>query len=211
MGLVWQFIVDGGPIMYAALLPLSIIALGLIIERFYAYLSMRSDLPTLLASLDDYAQRGAWDDAVRDFRNQKKLGEQLAADMIEKRSEGLPAVRSAGASEVDLRYLPLLERRMALLSTIAKAAPMLGLFGTVQGMIGAFDQIASAQQGVNPKDLAHNIAIALNTTFGGLAIAIPIVFALTYARKMIQGYEIDFERCSQHVQQMIAREEARTS
>jgi biopolymer transport protein ExbB len=210
MGLVWDFIVDGGFVMYGLLLPLSIVALGLIIERFVAYVSMRSDLPALFEKLKDYARRGAWDEAVRNLRTEKKLGDRLAADMLEKRAEGLPAMRSAAASEVDLLYLPLLERRVALLSTIAKAAPMLGLFGTVQGMIGAFGKIAASQQGVNPKDLAYDIAIALNTTFGGLAIAIPIVFALTYIRKMIHNYEIDFERLSQYVQRLVAGAEGQT-
>lgn len=71
-----------------------------------------------------------------------------------------------------------LEYRSSWVATFVKTAPMLGLLGTVVGMIAAFAKIASAgSTGVKPEALASDIAVALNTTASGLAIAIPMVIA----------------------------------
>jgi biopolymer transport protein ExbB/TolQ len=71
-----------------------------------------------------------------------------------------------------------LEYRSSWVATIVKTAPMLGLLGTVVGMISAFAKIAaSGKTGTDPSALASDIAVALNTTASGLAIAIPMVIA----------------------------------
>ncbi len=89
--------------------------------------------------------------------------------------------------------------RTSWIGTIVKAAPMIGLLGTVVGMIAAFDKIASASaQGVDPKVLANDISFALFTTAAGLAIAIPLVLcgALLQVRigKLADSVEYDVDR-----------------
>lgn len=81
-----------------------------------------------------------------------------------------------------------LERNISWVTTVIKTAPMLGLFGTVTGMIGAFATLASAQS-VEPTKLAKDINVALYTTAIGLAIAIPLVMALNAINNRIRHME----------------------
>lgn len=81
-----------------------------------------------------------------------------------------------------------LERNISWVTTVIKTAPMLGLFGTVTGMIGAFATLASAQS-VEPTKLAKDINVALYTTAIGLAIAIPLVMAMNAVNNRIRHME----------------------
>lgn len=81
-----------------------------------------------------------------------------------------------------------LERNISWVTTVIKTAPMLGLFGTVTGMIGAFATLASAQS-VEPTKLAQDINVALYTTAIGLAIAIPLVMAMNAVNNRIRHME----------------------
>ena len=77
-------------------------------------------------------------------------------------------------------------RTINYLSVIAQAAPMLGLLGTVSGMIKAFDKLGD--EGTNPSQLATNISEALLTTASGLVIALPALFFYFFFRDMLTGY-----------------------
>lgn len=81
-----------------------------------------------------------------------------------------------------------LERNISWVTTVIKTAPMLGLFGTVSGMIGAFATLASAAS-VEPTKLAKDINVALYTTAIGLSIAIPLVMALNAVNNRIRHME----------------------
>ncbi len=81
-----------------------------------------------------------------------------------------------------------LERNISWVTTVIKTAPMLGLFGTVTGMIGAFATLASAAS-VEPTKLAKDINVALYTTAIGLSIAIPLVMALNAVNNRIRHME----------------------
>ena len=81
-----------------------------------------------------------------------------------------------------------LDKNISWVTTVIKTAPMLGLFGTVTGMIGAFATLASAQS-VEPMKLAKDINVALYTTAIGLSIAIPLVMALNAVNNRIRHME----------------------
>ena len=81
-----------------------------------------------------------------------------------------------------------LERNVSWVATVIKTAPMLGLFGTVIGMIGAFATLADAQT-ADPTKLAKDINVALYTTAIGLSIAIPLVMALNAVNNRIRNLE----------------------
>ncbi len=197
-----KFIVEGGVIMYP-IVALSIVALGLIIERIYSYAKMSVDPGAFFKELDAVVTKNGVAEAVEHCRQSPALIAHLAAAMLENRAQGPAAVRRMATTEIDLHYQPFLRKRLDFLATIAKAEPMLGLFGTVQGMIGAFDQLST--KAADPAQLAHWISIALNTTFGGLAVAIPVVFALTYFHGRTRRFDVDLERCSAHVQELVGR------
>lgn len=108
------------------------------------------------------------------------------------RTEIKEAVEGAALSEV-----PRLEKNLGVLATIAHITPLLGLLGTVAGMIRCFQVIqlkASAFNPVSPGDLAEGIWIALITTAAGLTVAIPTLVAYNYLVNCVNNLVLDMER-----------------
>ncbi|MFC1809201.1 MotA/TolQ/ExbB proton channel family protein [Candidatus Omnitrophota bacterium] len=104
--------------------------------------------------------------------------------------------------EVALLELPKLEERLGILATVAHIAPLLGLLGTVVGMIRAFQVVQTKTQVMNfvsPADLAEGIWVALITTACGLAVAIPTVVGYNYLRHYVKIIQHDMERAASHV------------
>ncbi len=107
-----------------------------------------------------------------------KATPQLLLVAIQNRTLPGPKLRELVAERFDREILADLDYRMAWMNTLVKTAPMLGLLGTVVGMIAAFGKIAtSSRTGVDPTTLANDISFALLTTAIGLTIAIPLVIA----------------------------------
>lgn len=108
-----------------------------------------------------------------------KVVPQLILLAMANRERELPKIRRLLAEKFERDVLADFEYRMSWISTIIKSAPMLGLLGTVQGMIGAFGKIAavSRESGTDPSQLAGDISFALWTTAIGLLTAIPLVLA----------------------------------
>jgi len=103
---------------------------------------------------------------------------QLIMVAIANRDRPATKLRRLVAEKFEIEILSDLEYRASWIATVVKSAPMLGLLGTVLGMISAFGTIAgSGKTGVDPGALANDIGLALNTTAIGLAIAIPMVMA----------------------------------
>ncbi|QDT64457.1 MotA/TolQ/ExbB proton channel family protein [Calycomorphotria hydatis] len=104
---------------------------------------------------------------------------QLIMVAIDNRHQKLTRLRRTLAERFERDVLADLDYRASWISTIVKSAPMLGLLGTVVGMINAFAKIAAMQQSgkTDPSVLAQDISFALSTTAIGLAIAIPLVLA----------------------------------
>ena len=94
---------------------------------------------------------------------------------------------------MELELLPRLNFLLPLILVFIKIAPMVGLLGTVWGMIQAFGKIAGSTK-VNPSDLANDIGLALFTTAEGLLIAIPLIFIYTILREKVNGFELDLQR-----------------
>jgi biopolymer transport protein ExbB len=85
-----------------------------------------------------------------------------------------------------------LERFLTTLGTIATAAPLLGLFGTVIGMIEIFG--SQSPSGANPQQLAHGISIALYNTAFGIGIAIPALIFYRHYKNKVDGFVVDMEQ-----------------
>ena len=98
-----------------------------------------------------------------------------------------------------------LERYLNALATIASAAPLLGLLGTVIGMIEIFGSQAPGSSGANPAQLAHGISVALYNTAFGLIIAIPSLMCYRYFRGRVNDYLHDMERAAERLLQHLAR------
>lgn len=177
----------------------SIAALALIIERFSSLKTPKIAPPRLLDEAIVVSRNGVpVPDVVSKLEQNSLLGEVLAS--------GLFALAvNPRISEDDLRSTMegagrkaahKLERYLAALATIASAAPLLGLLGTVIGMIDIFGSQANgaaSSVGGNPAQLAHGISIALYNTAFGLMVAIPSLIFWRYFRAQVDGYLLTME------------------
>ena len=175
------------------LIAASVTALALIIERGVALRRARvvpnSLLQDVLALL---ARRQINPEVIVRLERNSPFGRVLAAGLRNARAPreiALQAMENAGrhASHDLSRYL-------TLLGSIGSSAPLLGLFGTVVGMIQIF---ASQQAGSNPQQLAHGISIALYCTAFGIIVAVPSVLAYRHFRTRVDDYVVDMEDQSQ--------------
>ena len=196
------------------LIACSIVGLALIFERFLALKTTRVAPPRLLdEAITVSAKTLPTPDVVNQLAQNSALGEVLAS--------GLRALNSnPQCSETDLRatmegtgraVAHRLERYLAALATIASAALLLGLLGTVIGMIEIFGSqagsggVGQALGGGNPTQLAHGISIALYNTAFGLIVAIPALIFWRYFRARVDAYLLTLELASEQFVRHILR------
>ncbi|WP_334189283.1 MotA/TolQ/ExbB proton channel family protein [Noviherbaspirillum sp.] len=173
------------------LLIASVIGLALIIERIL-YLRRRRILPPNL--LDEvvrvYHNGKIGPEVVKNLEQNSPLGKVLAAGL-----RNVDAPRDAmkeSIEEAGRGTAHELERFLTTLGTIATLAPLMGLFGTVVGMIEIFG--AQEAVGTNPAQLAHGISVALYNTGFGLAIAMPALVFYRHFRALVDGFIVDMEQ-----------------
>ena len=167
----------------------SIFALGLIIERTIALQRKVIVPPTLLPDvIGIWRKRQITSDVLAKLEANSPLGRVLAAGLRNERAgrEGaMQQIEAAGAVVANR-----LTKNLTLLGSIGSIAPLLGLLGTVVGMIAIF---ASQQAGSNPQELARGISVALYSTALGIIIAVPSVLAYRYFKRLVDDYLVDME------------------
>ena len=187
---MWSIIQAAGwPIW--PLIVTSIIALALIFERLWS-LRQSAVAPAGLVDrvLAEYRVSGATTELLARTAQQGPLGRLLAAGLASIRSPR-PVVKEA-IEEVGRVVTHELDRFLTTLGTIAAMAPLLGLFGTVVGMIEIFGSQTAA--GSNPIQLAHGISIALYNTAFGLIVAIPSMIFYRHFRSKVDGLIVEMEQ-----------------
>lgn len=169
----------------------SIIAVALIIERSVTLRRSRVVPASLLDNvLEDYHRYGATAEMVARVEQHSPLGCVLAAGLRNvgsSREVMKEAIENAGRAVTHD-----LERYLTTLGTIAAISPLLGLFGTIIGMIDIF--AAQSATGSNPVQLAKGISIALYTTGFGLIIAIPAMIFWRHFRRLVDDFVVSMEQ-----------------
>ena len=180
----------GWPIWF--LLLASVIAVALIIERSISLRAGKIIPPTLLDQVVGvYQRQGLSPEVIERLSKDSPLGVVLAAGLRNLKSSRYvmkEAIEEAGRSVAHD-----LERFLTTLGTIATAAPLLGLFGTVIGMIEIFGS-QSPTGGTNPQQLAHGISIALYNTAFGIGIAIPSLIFYRHFRNKVDTFVVEMEQ-----------------
>ena len=168
----------------------SIVALALIIERSWM-LRQATVAPRGLVDrvLDEYLARGLTQELVNKTAQQGPLGRVLAAGLVNVRSTR--QVMKEAIEESGRAVAHDLERFLTTLGTIAAMAPLMGLFGTVIGMIEIFGSTAPTTG--NPGQLAHGISVALYNTAYGLIVAIPSMAFYRHFRRRIDELIVEME------------------
>jgi biopolymer transport protein ExbB len=180
----------GWPIWF--LLLASVVAVALIIERSISLRARKVIPPTLLDQVVGvYHRQGLSPEVIERLSNDSPLGAVLAAGLRNVRSPR--HVMKEAIEESGRAVAHQLERFLTTLGTIATAAPLLGLFGTVIGMIEIFGA-ASPTGGTNPQQLAHGISIALYNTAFGIAIGIAALVFYRHFRAKVDTFVVEMEQ-----------------
>lgn len=173
----------------------SVLALALVIERFVSLKTARIAPPRLLEEAVRAAREAVpIPDVVNQLERNSFMGEVLASGLRALNSnprcteQDLRATMEGAGREVAHR----MERYLSALATIASAAPLLGLLGTVIGMIEIFGS-QSPTSGANPAQLAHGISVALYNTAFGLMVAIPSLIFWRYFRARVDAHLLTLE------------------
>jgi biopolymer transport protein ExbB len=172
------------------LLLCSVIALAIIGERMWS-LRPSAVMPRGLLNqvLQEYRQNGVTPEMLNRLSSESPLGQIFAAGLRNLQSD--IAIMKEAIEEAGRAVAIELERFLTSLGTIAAIAPLLGLFGTVIGMIEIFG--AQTPQGTNPLVLAHGISIALYNTAFGLVVAVPAMIFYRYYRAKVDALLVDME------------------
>ena len=173
------------------LLLASIIAVALILERLVALREVRIVPGGLLdKAIAAHRERGVSSDMLSSLAASSPLGRVLAAG-LRNHASPRPVIKEA-IDEEGRAVTHDLERYLTTLGTIASISPLMGLFGTVVGMIEIFG--SQAPTGANPQQLAHGISVALYNTGFGLIIAIPSMIFFRHFRGKVEAFVVEMEQ-----------------
>lgn len=153
-------------------------------KRFRSEQALREFLQPVEAALE----QGDFAKAMTLVEGDSRALPQLAEMAIANRSLGYAKVKELVVDRFQRDVLADLDYRMSWVNTVIKTAPMLGLLGTVVGMMGAFGKLAGAET-VKATDLASDISFALITTCWGLTVAIPLIMCMASINVQIQKME----------------------
>jgi len=196
-----ELVDKGGPLMWLILL-CSVIATAIFIERLFHFHRAAINTAEFMAGLRNVLKRKNIVEAISICdETPGPVAHILRAAILQYpagRDQIREAIEDAGLSEV-----PRLERNLVVLATIAHVAPLLGLLGTVLGMIDVFQRIQSQGGVVNPADLASGVWQALLTTAGGLTVAIPCYVAYNYLVSRVDGLVLDMEKCGTEIANLL--------
>lgn len=190
-GKMLEVIKAGGWVMVPIVL-CSLIAAAIIFERLW-FLQRRKVMPEhLVAQVWHMLTHNELDDErIRQVRDSSPLGRLLAAGLVHRRSDR--QVMKEHIEDVGRHVAHELERYLNTLGTVAAISPLLGLLGTVTGLVEVFTVIT--HQGIgNPASMAGGISEALITTVGGLIVAIPSLIGYRFLRGKVRGLVIEMEQ-----------------
>lgn len=188
---MWELIKAGGWLMLPIVLA-SMLAVAIILERAWTLRTSRVAPPDLLARVWQWIRNNELDAGkLKQLRADSPLGEVLAAGLLN--SKHGRDIMKESIEESGSHVVHDLEKYLSLLGTVAVISPLLGLLGTVVGIIEAF--MAVTANGLNdPTMLAGGISKALITTAGGMVVAIPAMVMHRWFTRHVQSLTVEMEQ-----------------
>ncbi|WP_299015822.1 MotA/TolQ/ExbB proton channel family protein [uncultured Polaribacter sp.] len=186
--------IDGGPGFMGIVLVALILGLAIAIERIIYLNLATTNTKKLVANVDDALSSGGVEAAKEVCRNTKGPVASIFYQGLDRVDEGVEAAEKAVVSYGGVQ-MGLLEKNVSWISLFIALAPMLGFMGTVIGMIGAFNDIAVAND-ISPAVVAGGIKVALLTTVFGLIVAIILQIFYNYIVAKIDGIVNNMEDAS---------------
>lgn len=180
----------GGWLMFP-LFACSVIAIAIIVERFWSLQTRRIAPPELITQIWQWLRYNQVDqDRIKSLQKNSPLGRILAAGLSERNAAR--DITKESIEDTGRHVTAMMEKNLNTLGTIAAISPLIGLLGTVVGMIKVFAVITTEGVG-NPETLAGGISEALITTAAGLVVAIPSVIFYRYFRGKINHLVVNME------------------
>lgn len=208
---MYEMIVAGGWLMIPILL-CSVAAVAIVGERFWSLQTKKITPPNLVAQIWQWHKAGTIDDShLEALSASSPLGRILAAGLVNRQHPR--DIMKEAIEDTGRQVVHELERYLNSLGTIAAASPLLGLLGTVFGMIKVFSAITTHGVG-NPSILAGGIAEALITTAAGLSVAIPALIFHRYFRGKVDALVLKMEEEAlkivdvMHAERLVAKPKA---
>lgn len=188
---MFEILLSGGWILFGAILPLSIVAFAIIAERFWSLRPSRILPVGLVNQIWQWYKSNSLDEQrLQTLGNSSPLGRILAAGIVH-RQQSHDIMRES-MENIARQVAHELNRYLTMLGSIAAGAPLVGLLGTVFGMIRAFSDISVHGVG-NPQIVGGGIAEALINTAAGLIVAIPSLFFYRFFRARVETLLIRME------------------
>ncbi len=199
----FDLITQGGFLMWP-IMGCSIIGLAIAIERFIALRRASIDTREFMDTMRQVLQHNRTQEAIDICDETDAPVARIMKAGILKQNRGKEEVREA-INDAGHLEIPRLDRHLSYLATCANIAPLLGLLGTVSGMIKAFAQIQNKRGQVNPADLAEGISNALLTTAAGLAVAIPMLVIYNYFVTRVDNMVVEMEISSSELLELLTQ------
>lgn len=188
---MFELVRAGGMLMLPIIL-FSIVAMAIIVERFWSLKRDKIIPPQLVRDIVGWAQKNELgQDKINSVRDGSPLGRVLVAGL--KNSNQTREVMKESIQDTGRHVTHELQRFLNTLGTIAAVSPLLGLLGTVLGMIKVFSVITDIGVG-NPGELAGGISQALITTAAGIAVAIPSLMFYRYFKGKVDQLVVEMEQ-----------------
>ena len=186
---MWEIIQAAGWPIWPLILT-SIIGVAIILERFWSLRKSQIIPDGLMIEIKTMIKQNNFDDnKVNILKNSSPLGDILSV-AISKRKDSIEVIKSALDERAGI-IVHNLEKYLGVLVTIATVAPLLGLFGTIIGMVELFSSFTSS--GHDVAVFARGISIALYNTAGGIVVAVPAMIAYRFFRSKIDNYLNEME------------------
>lgn len=210
---VVSFFQDGGPFMYLILLVFGL-GIAIAIERFIYIKATKAKNQMMWKRLFPMLSQGQFKQAMETAKNSNSavariLVYGLQRSSVARRHDEIEMAMEEGLMEI----IPRLEKRTPYLATFANIATLLGLLGTILGLISAFTAVASADPAEKANLLSQSISIAMNTTAFGLMAAIPLLLIFTYLQsqtaELIDSMEMASVKFLNVFRQAKAKQEAK--
>lgn len=202
---VLDYLNDGGWMMYV-ILGVSVVGMILFVERAIAlYLRNRLGADAFTTKVFSAVEKGRWDEALRLTRVKTKhpLVEVVRTGIISANQREKDIERAV--EDVLLRSLKPLSQRVGIIALLANSATLLGLLGTILGLITAFNSVAVASAAERQTALADGISQAMYTTFFGILVAVPLLFFHHFISRRQEVIMMEAERGATAVMVTLAR------
>ena len=199
----YELISEGGILMWPIFF-CSFVALAIIIERMLFLRRASINTREFMETIRQVLRQDRIQEAIQICDETDAPIARLMKAGVLKHDRGKDEIREAIQDAGNLE-MPHLERHLSALATCANVAPLLGLLGTVTGMIKAFDQIQNRRGLVNPSDLAEGIGNALITTAAGLVVAIPALVVYNHLVTRVDNLVVEMEISSAEVADLLTR------